>query len=63
MSIYDKTQTENGLVCLKPLKFDMTDVESGFKLESSGYSKKGGNGKYVQKKLEIEKNHQILAYI
>ena len=27
MAIYGKTQTENGLECSKPLKFDVTGVE------------------------------------
>ena len=44
IAIYGKTQTENGLVYLKPLKFDVTDVESCLDLVSGGYGQNGENG-------------------
>ena len=43
MAIYGKTQTEKGLVCSKPLKFDVTDVERCLDVRSSGYGQNGEN--------------------
>ena len=44
MAIYNKTQTQNGLVGSKPLKFDVTDVERCLDKWSIGYGQNGENG-------------------
>ena len=44
IAIYGKTQTENGLVCSKPLKFDVPDVERCLDVQSIGYGQNGENG-------------------
>ena len=63
MAIYGKTQTENGLECSKPLKFDVTAVESCFEWGSAGYSqnsKNSQNGQNGPKMAKYKKLHLII---
>ena len=66
MASYGKTQTESGFICLKPLKFDLTWVESCFGFgggdpsQNSENCKNGHNNN--NKNLQVKKMHIMIKF-